>query len=990
MVRIPFNFDSPQPLRLCHILLLCSFVPCQAADSSALADQARDILARRCLSCHSSSLKTAGLDLSSARAAALGGTRGPSHFSVRISRGEMPPAKPLPEAEAEILLRWENAGMPAWSSGVIAPQRSTVNWWSFQALRPISPPSHSPHPIDAFLQEKLQSHGLRMSPPADRRTLIRRLSFTLTGLPPTPAEIEAFLNDSHPKAYERLVDRLLASPHYGEHWARHWLDAVRFAESEGFERDWLREHAWPYRDYVIRSFNEDKPYPLFAREQIAGDLIHPQTRDGVLATSLLALGPYDAVGLTSAVARERDQVRADQLEEIIGLVSQTFLGLTVNCARCHDHKFDPIPQRDYYRLKAVFDSVWPPTYGEELRAGGRPILTASEAEQHQQKLTALDREIETLERSLAHIDRAARPPLKLPRSVPAPLAWWTLDSDAQDDSGTLHATLLPEQGSFSQGRLLPAAGKDSVTLSTLPLSRDLREKTLEAWVYVARPPEKSATLLRIRNRSGFRGAALDGIHYAAGPKRQWENSSTVRFRSENVEGPPEDSPSGSRLHIAISYATDGEILLYRNGKPYGRPYRPDPGTPHGSLQTYHQDDAFVELSSSIGLELEQARIFPEALSSGQISALFSFGLPQTAFAPPSRRQPLLDSLAELRQRRRDLAAAPALAFTPEIRPAPPTRLLLRGDVAQVSDIVSAGAVSFLPGFSGDFGLSPSAPDSVRRLRFADWLTSPANPLFARVIVNRVWHYHFGSGLLDSPNDFGFNGGTPSHPELLDWLAADFLRHGGSIKRLHRLILTSAAFRQSSQFNSAAAAQDSEARLLWRFPPQRLPAEAVRDAMLAVSGALNPILYGPSFRPFEIIKNPGSYHSYEPIDSPDPAFQRRTLYRMNINSGGNPLLDSLDCPLPSVKTPKRSVTTTALQALSLMNNPTALRLAKTFAARVATENTAPSARIARAFELALGRPPSTEEAASASDLLASSGIDSLCWALFNLSEFLYVY
>jgi hypothetical protein len=257
------------------------------------------------------------------------------------------------------------------------------------------------------------------------------------------------------------------------------------------------------------------------------------------------------------------------------------------------------------------------------------------------------------------------------------------------------------------------------------------------------------------------------------------------------------------------------------------------------------------------------------------------------------------------------------------------------------------------------------------------------------MVNRVWHYHFGAGLVESPNDFGYNGGVPSHPELLDWLASEFVQSGGSIKQLQKLIVMSAAYRQSSRFDSTAAAQDASARLLWRFPPQRLPAEAIRDAMLAASGGLNEEMFGPSFRPFQIIKNAGSYHSYDPVDSPEPALQRRTLYRMNVNSGGNPMLDALDCPLPSVKAPKRSSTTTALQALSLMNNPFVDRMAKSLAARLEREATAPQDRVVRAYELVLGRPPRPEESESAGALIKEVGLAQFCWALFNTSEFAYV-
>lgn len=305
------------------------------------------------------------------------------------------------------------------------------------------------------------------------------------------------------------------------------------------------------------------------------------------------------------------------------------------------------------------------------------------------------------------------------------------------------------------------------------------------------------------------------------------------------------------------------------------------------------------------------------------------------------------------------------------------------------DVVSAAGVSFIKAAPGELSVAPDASDAERRRRFADWIVSPANPLWARVIVNRVWHYHFGSGLVESPNDFGFNGGQPSHPELLDYLASEFMDSGGSIKRLQKLILMSGTYQQSSRFDSAAAAQDAGARLLWRFPPQRMAGEAVRDAMLVASGVFNPQMFGPSFRPFQIVKNPGSYHSYDPVDSPRAEFQRRTIYRMNINSGGNPMLDALDCPLPSVKTPKRSSTTTALQAFSLMNNPFVDRVSKALAQRLERERGDMPARIARAYELTLNREPREEEITSASELIREAGLPAFCWALFNMSEFLYV-
>jgi hypothetical protein len=258
------------------------------------------------------------------------------------------------------------------------------------------------------------------------------------------------------------------------------------------------------------------------------------------------------------------------------------------------------------------------------------------------------------------------------------------------------------------------------------------------------------------------------------------------------------------------------------------------------------------------------------------------------------------------------------------------------------------------------------------------------------MVNRVWHYHFGLGLVKNPNDFGFNGGTPSHPELLDWLATEFMRSGWSLKKLHKLILMSQAFQQSSAVDPKAVEKDADNRFLWRYSPARLPAEAVRDAMLAVSGQLNSSMYGPSFRPFKIVKNPGSYHSYEPVDSAEPDQQRRTIYRMNVTSGGNPLLDSFDCPVPAVKSPQRSTTTTALQSLSLMNNPFVQRQAKALAERLAREAPDAESQVRRGFLLAFGRPARSEELAPAVSLVQQHGLESFCWALFNTSEFVYVH
>ena len=981
-----------------------------------LETEALSVLERRCVICHGSQSRVAGLDLSNRESALHGAGKGPalkpgspaeSLLLNRILKKEMPPTGPLPPAETETLRRWIEAGAP-WRSS-IEVRRADLNWWALQPLkiRDAPPPAGIPAAwsrsvIDRWVYSKLRENGLEPSPPANRRTLIRRVYFDLIGLPPAPEEVETFVNDSSPDAWERLIDHLLASPQYGERWGRHWLDVVRFAESEGFERDWLRDHAWSYRDYVIRSFNQDKPYSLFAKEQLAGDVLEAVTHDGIIATGLLALGPFDAVGLTSAVPQERAAVRADQLEELLGVVGQTFLGLTVNCARCHDHKFDPIPQKDYYRLKAVFEGVWQPTQGEDLTADGRLLLTPVELQARNRRLAPIQNRIAELEESLGSLYRGVRRRALAARGfhvatqAPTPFAQWTLDTDARDDYGSLPAKLT-DAAELANGRLHPAAGKDTVTLSTPQLPADIREKTLEAWVYVRKRTEKAATILRIRNRSGFRGAAYDGIRYAGGKQKQWENLSTVNFRTEDVAGPPEEAGEGDRIQIAIAYAADGTIRLYRNGKPYGRAYKPESGLPPARLQTYIKDDAIIELSSSKELELEEARVYNIVLTPEQIAASFAAG------AVNLSREDLLGAMdarerARLAQLENELVAAkqelktvsePAKVFAADARQPEPTHLLIRGDVNREGDVVTPAAPSCLAGLSGDLGLPADAPEGERRRRLAEWIANARNPLFSRVMVNRVWYYHFNAGLVENPNDFGFNGGRPSHPELLDWLAGEFVRNGWSVKKLHKLILTSQTYQQSSTFQTPAAEKDSENRLLWRYSPRRLEGEAIRDAMLAVSGKLNPKMFGPSFRPFQIVMNSGSYHSYEPLESEDPELQRRTVYRMNVNSGGNPMLEALDCPVPSVKTPKRTSTSTALQALSLMNNAFVKRQVDAFAERLTKESAETQSRVQRAFQLAFGREPGAEELASSLSLIGRHGLEAFCWGIFNSSEFAYV-
>jgi hypothetical protein len=715
------------------------------------------ILTERCLDCHSGPRPKGGLDLSHRRTALVGGKSGvvllphkadESLLWQYIRDGKMPPKKPLANAEKAVLRTWIAAGA-VWGSDPVDPFRVTsdkragYDWWALQpvrrpALPPVSNASWSANPIDTFVLHHLEAKGLLPSPPADRRRLIRRLFFDLIGLPPSPAEIAAFLKDDAPDSYGRLVDRLLASPQYGERWARHWLDVVRFGETNGFEFDEFRPNAWPYRDWVVAAFNQDLPYDEFVRLQLAGDVLRPKDPEAIKATGFLVAGAYDTVGQTQQSEAMRRVVRQDELEDVVGVVGQTFLGLTINCARCHDHKFDPVRQVEYYRLAAALSGV---RHGERL----------------------------------------------LPFPPDTPIA--------------------------TRQQLLALAGR------------------------------------------------LTALGVVAGIK-----------------------PTG------------------------------DP--------------------------------------------LFALIRPVHAVTP---RQPEV------------------------------THLLIRGETRQPAQVVRAGGVAALGRGSAEFGLSADAPESERRRQLALWITQPANPLFPRVLVNRLWHYHFGSGLVETPNDFGFNGARPSHPAMLDWLAAEFVEHGWSLKHLHRLIVSSATYRQASHGTGAALQADAGNRLLWRKSPLRLDAEALRDAMLSATGRLNLQMGGPGFQDFRRTVAPGTLAElYTPTDPTEPACNRRTLYRTWARAGRNPLLDAFDCPDPSATAPRRAVTTTPLQALAMLNNSFVLRMADAFAERL-KRDAGPDVeqQIRLAYLVAYGRLPREEEELLARHVIAEHGLATLTRAIFNSNEFLYI-
>jgi len=978
----------------------------------AQVDFVRDvqpIFKKHCDECHGPKTQKSGYRLDVRDVAQKGGDQGaaaivPGNAAIsplfRFVSGDeeemrMPPkesGKPrLTPDEVKTIQAWLDEGA-VWPDNVAGNKRQPSSHWSLKPLTLPKVPGEGSDPIDNLIRQNLFENNLAPSPEADRQTLIRRLSFDLVGLPPSPEEIEAFVSDKSPNAYSLLVDRLLASPHYGQRWGRHWLDIARYTESQGFEYDRIRDNAWHYRDYVIKSFNDDKPYDQFMKEQIAGDAIEPITTEGIIATSLLVCGPWDQAGNGQQNKTQRAITREDELEDLIGVVGQSFLGLTINCARCHAHKFDPIPHDEYYRIKSVFEGV---------KHGERSIATAEEVVAHNQLRKNLESEIAEANKKMNQIESEgakqaiANRPAGTRELGPVPFAKWSFNETVVGDiPGELKGDAVIKTSSSESSVLsLPKTGS---FFQSATLTKEIREKTLEVWVALASLEQGGGAAISIETGDG---RTFDAIVFGEQEPKKWTSGSEGFNRTQVLEIPQETADASTFVHLAIAYASDNSISLYRNGEPLGKPY-----TPKSPLQTFKAGDARVLLGLRhtgggrpwlLG-EIKQAALYDRALSNDEVSASFrAGGLSATkqeilASLNPEQATAHSDALASLKRSQKALSTMPKLPVSyVGVRVQPPvTKRLKRGDVNSPDEDVTPGALSAIFDLEPDFGLAADAPEKERRLKFAAWLADPKNPLPARVMANRVWHLHFGQGLVATPNDFGISGDRPSHPELLDWLAVKFIESGWSVKALHRLIANTATYRQTSAPRDSAVAIDSDNRLVWRFAPRRLEAEAVRDAMLFASGQLNPNGGGPSFRPFTTTEFNATF--YTPVDREEPEFNRRTVFRINVNSGKDPLLDSFDCPDPSVKTPRRGVTTTPLQALELMNNAFIQRQSKHLAERsinIAKQDV--RVAIETAYLLTLGRKPSEDEAKRAEAATIDRGLANVCWALFNSTEFIYV-
>ena len=831
---------------LAAVTVTSGFFAALVAAQEDRAEQVFQIFKSRCVSCHGTTAE-AGLDLRSHASLLKGAATGrvvvphdpgQSRLYVIAARDNGHAggkAAKLSADALEIIRLWIDDGgsletveeaMPVASkpaSGTEIDERPITEadrqLWAFRRPARAAVPVASNaiwnrNPIDAFLFSEFRAKGVQPSPPTDRRTLIRRAYQDVLGLPPSPEEVDAFVNDRSADAWARLVDRLLASPHYGERWARHWLDLVRYADSGGFEFDVDRPEGWRYRDYVVKSFNQDKPYSQFVREQIAGDEYAPASDEAMVATGFLRLGPEGGGG--------SERGRQEQLDDIISTMTLTFLGLTVGCARCHNHKFDPIPQMDYYRIQAVFF----PSRGVD-----HPLVPAHDVAAHRTET--------------ARIDGLLRPLRQAKREIEAPYLKQLVDAEIAK---------LPQY--LQTAWHTPAAERtEGQKLNVAQIERTLQNDSL-------------------RNR-----------------------------------------------------ITEKDIVALMDD----------------SIRHKHRE--IVDQITTV--EKQKPAPFPVARAISETG-----------------REPR------------------------------PSYFLHRGSVETKGPEVRPGILSVAAEKEWEFPSPPvDAKSSWRRRAFAEWLTSSQNPLTARVMVNRMWQHHFGEGIVRTPSNLGKMGEPPSHPELLDWLAVEFMDRGWSMKAMHRLMLTSEAYQMSSKDVAANVKVDPENRLFWRMPRQRLEAEAIRDHILAVAGTLDRTLGGPNVFPYI---DPDLFEKSSKRDWPgkpddDPSTWRRSLYVFSKRSIRYPMFETFDQPNLINSIDRRNRSTVAPQALILMNNAFVIYQAGKFAARLRREaGSDAGAQIDLGFRLALGRRPDAEEREKSLALVTTGG-DSLaefCHVLFNLNEFVY--
>jgi hypothetical protein len=962
------------------------------------------VLSRACLGCHDAGKKRGGLDLSARDAALAGGDEGavivPGSAArskliqfVSGDRPRMPRSGPkLTAGEVAVLKKWIDEGAK-WPAGMTlkATAADGDRWWSLRPLkRPAVPAMKGATwgrgPVDDFILSALQKRGLKPSPEADRRTLIRRVTFDLTGLPPTPEEIASFVSDKSPDAYEKVVDRLLSSPAYGERWGRHWLDVAHYGDTHGYDKDKRRDHAWPYRDWVVAAFNSDKPYRDFIREQLAGDVLKPGQREGIVAAGFVVAGPWDFVGHVElregTVDKEKTRVldRDDMVQSAVG----TFMSLTVGCARCHDHKFDPIDQRDYYRLQAVFAGV---------ERGDRRIEDADSSKRRAALITERDRltkeraavlkkialsspELKKLDATLTKLraDLAALPALA--NATPSPSnGYHSLIMQTADHVKWVQVD-LGSALALDEVRLIPARPTDFADTPGFGFPARFRVEVSDDAAF-----KKPTTLLdRTKEDVSNPGdnaypVAVKNVkarYVRVTATKLWKRSNDFIFALAELQV---DS-GGKNVARGKTVTSLDSIEAGRWSRRYlvddfsSRHRLPDLSDPEKAK-------AFRK-RSELAAQVRDAEARRAVLIEKEIPADL-----KSSRADLARRLSAAEEAIK-----RSLSEGPRVYSVQPIQTRP-IWVLRRGEVEQKKQPVTPGALSCVSGMGSDLKIARANEEGQRRLALADWISDERNAVTWRSIVNRVWHYHFGRGIVDTPNDFGKMGSLPTHPELLDWLPVEFRSHG-SLKKLHRQIVTSSAYRQSSAHDETAAKADSDNCYLWRMNRRRLDAESIRDATLAVSGRLDRRMGGEGYALFRFKDDHSPVYDHSDLTSIyDPATYRRTVYRFTVRSVPNPFLDCLDAADPNQTTPVRNTTLTALQALALLNNPFMVRQATNFADRLKAHSSDLEKQIDQAYQLAFGRPATDDEREAVAAHARKHGLAAACRVLLNANEFVFV-
>ncbi|MDG1896679.1 MAG: PSD1 and planctomycete cytochrome C domain-containing protein [Fuerstiella sp.] len=996
------------------MIALTMFASATAQDSSTASASSTDsdgerffsqkiepVLRSHCFGCHSHAAgkMEGGLTLDSKSGWIAGGDHGPavvlgkpeeSLLIKAVRRGDlnlqMPPDEKLSDSDIELLVEWIRGGAtgPAKVEHVSADAGDPLDWWS---LRPLV---RSPVPefagqdgnaIDAFVGQRLRTEGLTTVPQADRRTLIRRAYFDLHGLPPSPEAIANFVADADPMAYENLVDRLLESDRYGERWARHWLDTVHFADSHGCEHDAFRPHAWRYRDYVIESLNGDTPWPRFIREQLAADRFYPDDTRLTTALGFIAAGPLELSRAGTA------PVTFDYLDRD-DMVTQTmaaFASTTANCARCHDHKFDPITKEDYYSLQAVFAGV-----GKgDVEFDEDPVVASD-----RRRWTELLAATKSGDRSILLATEYADVVSQWEQTMAGQPAVWEPLSPAtylSSDGATLQRL---EDHSLLASGVRPDTDTYTITAPvTLTTLTALRLDVLADDSLPMKGPGR-------QDNGNLHLTEFEAQYFAAGAEQP------RRLKFSNAAADFDQSG------WTVSHALDGDLKTA-----WG--IHPNVGQSHHAV--FELDEALqLAPSSHLVIVLKQVhgaghligRLKLYATSAGGATADVLPELVRTGIKLPrdhrsSEQMAAIAAYALQLHAEKQLAALPAASSVYAVSsshshgkklnaPMSPkvVHVLRRGDIHKPGAVAPPGALAAITTLTGRFEIDDSNDEASRRAALADWLAAPENPLSWRSIVNRVWAHHFGRGLCDTPNDFGRMGGVPSHPELLDWLAVWFRDDAnGSLKQLHRLILLSSTYQRQSQSSAAATVNsaDLQNRLLWRMNRRHLDAESFRDAVIQVSGRIDLTMGGPGIQQFT--KSTGSQLTpklhYDKFDWQHPTAARRSIYRVVWRGIADPFMESLDFPDLGLLAPKRDFSVSALQALATFNNDFVLYHSQHLATQLQASHETIGDQVNQACRLVFLRESGKEERALLVAYTMQHGLAATCRVLFNSNEFIFV-